>query len=120
MKPLILSLAIALALSLPAPARAQGADIEATIGRQLEAFRADAFDDAFTFASPMIQGLFRTPETFGEMVRNGYPMVWRPASPFWDCSTASRCMCPSSTPRRPTGRAPCGGYSSCTASKASD
>lgn len=80
MKPLILSLAIALALSLPAPARAQGADIEATIGRQLEAFRADAFDEAFTFASPMIQGLFRTPETFGEMVRNGYPMVWRPGS----------------------------------------
>ncbi|MBB97884.1 MAG: DUF4864 domain-containing protein [Rhodobacteraceae bacterium] len=79
---LVLWLATGLVAGLAGPGRAQqpGDDIEATIGAQLEAFRADAFDEAFTFASPMIQGLFRTPDTFGEMVRNGYPMVWRPGT----------------------------------------
>ena len=52
--------------------------IEATIGAQIQAFLADDFVTAFTFASPGIQGLFGTPERFGQMVRNGYPMVWRP------------------------------------------
>lgn len=52
--------------------------IEATIGAQIEAFRADDFATAFTFASPNIQGLFGTSERFGLMVRKGYPMVWRP------------------------------------------
>lgn len=49
------------------------------IAAQLEAFQADDFDKAFTFASPTIKQLFRTPDRFGAMVRNGYPMVWRPA-----------------------------------------
>lgn len=52
--------------------------IEATIGSQIEAFLADDFARAFTFASPNIQGLFGSPERFGKMVQNGYPMVWRP------------------------------------------
>lgn len=69
-----------LAVGIAGPLGARNADIEATIGAQLDAFRADAVDRAFTFASPTIQGIFRTPETFGEMVRNGYPMVWRPGS----------------------------------------
>ena len=61
------------------PLRAQDASaIPDVIGRQLEAFEADDFDRAFTFASPMIQGIFRTPENFGAMVRDGYPMVHRP------------------------------------------
>lgn len=54
-------------------------DIRAVIERQIEAFRADDFETAFTFASPMIRRLFGTPSRFGEMVRNGYPMVWRPS-----------------------------------------
>lgn len=68
-------------LVLPAPAAAQGRDpaIEAVIAQQIEAFRANDLDRAFTFASPMIQSIFRTPQRFGVMVRNGYPMVWRPA-----------------------------------------
>ena len=53
--------------------------IESTIQRQIEAFLADDLATAFTFASPGIKGMFRTPERFGEMVRSGYPMVWRPA-----------------------------------------
>lgn len=49
-----------------------------TIRRQIDAFLADDFERAFTFASPGIQGIFQTPENFGRMVREGYPMVWRP------------------------------------------
>lgn len=53
-------------------------NIEETINRQIEAFRADDFAEAFTFASPNIRQMFGTPDNFGVMVRRGYPMVWRP------------------------------------------
>ena len=53
--------------------------IEATIGAQIDAFKADDFATAFSFASPNIQGFFGGSERFGQMVRNGYPMVWRPS-----------------------------------------
>ena len=53
--------------------------IEQTIQSQIDAFLADDFATAFTFASPGIQGMFGTPENFGAMVRQGYPMVWRPS-----------------------------------------
>ena len=59
-------------------AQTAGDTIRSVIGGQLEAFEADDFVTAFGFASPTIQGMFGTPERFGEMVRNGYPMVWRP------------------------------------------
>jgi hypothetical protein len=49
------------------------------ISDQIAAFRADDFATAFSFASPNIKRLFGTSERFGEMVRSGYPMVWRPA-----------------------------------------
>ena len=52
--------------------------IEAVIGAQIDAFLADDFSRAFTYASPGIRTLFGTPEKFGAMVREGYPMVWRP------------------------------------------
>ncbi len=61
------------------PAAAQEAPIRDTIQSQIEAFQADDFARAFTFASPTIKGMFGTPENFGAMVRNGYPMVYRPA-----------------------------------------
>ena len=44
-----------------------------------EAFLADDVVAAFDHASPTIQRIFGTPERFGEMVQQGYPMVWRPA-----------------------------------------
>lgn len=56
---------------------AQSRDIEATIDRQLQAFSADDFETAFTFASPNLQRLFQTPGNFQRMVVQGYPMVWR-------------------------------------------
>ena len=61
------------------PALAQEAPIQSTITSQIEAFQADDFAAAFSFASPTIQGLFGTPENFGAMVQSGYPMVYRPA-----------------------------------------
>ncbi len=72
-------LAISLSAGLASGAFAQSAEIEANIAAQIQAFKADDFATAFTFASPNIQRLFGNPDNFGAMVRNGYPMVWRPA-----------------------------------------
>ena len=52
--------------------------IRSVIQSQIDAFLADDFATAFTYASPNIQSLFGTPENFGAMVRGGSPMVWRP------------------------------------------
>jgi Domain of unknown function (DUF4864) len=54
-------------------------DIRGVITGQIEAFGVDDFATAFGFASPMIRNMFRTPENFGQMVMQGYPMVWRPS-----------------------------------------
>jgi hypothetical protein len=70
-------LALGLATAIPAQ-EARNSDIEGTIQSQIEAFLADDFERAFGFASPNIQGLFGSSERFGQMVRQGYPMVWRP------------------------------------------
>jgi len=53
--------------------------IQNVISSQIEAFQQDDIETAFTFASPKIQLLFGSPENFGKMVQNGYPMVWRPS-----------------------------------------
>ena len=74
-----LFLTFALVVGFAFGAKAQGNDIQNVIGNQIEAFKVDDIDKAFTFASPSIQGIFRTPENFGRMVAQGYPMVWRPA-----------------------------------------
>ncbi|MDX5402020.1 MAG: DUF4864 domain-containing protein [Rhodobacterales bacterium] len=71
------ALVLALVLGV-APATAQERGIEETITQQLEAFKIDDFGAAFDYASPNIRNIFRTPENFGAMVRQGYPMVWRP------------------------------------------
>ena len=52
--------------------------IETTIQSQIDAFLVDDFAKAFTFASPNIKSLFGSADRFGQMVRQGYPMVWRP------------------------------------------
>jgi hypothetical protein len=74
-----LLLALSLSAGLASGAFAQSAEIEANIAAQIQAFKADDFATAFTFASPNIQRLFGNPDYFGAMVRNGYPMVWRPS-----------------------------------------
>lgn len=65
--------------TLSGPAEAQQQEIEGTISSQIEAFKADDFETAFTYATPTLQRLFQTPQNFQRMVTQGYPMVWRPA-----------------------------------------
>ena len=67
-------------LMLVLPVTAQEAPIQTTIESQLQAFQADDFAAAFTYASPTIKAIFGTPENFGRMVTQGYPMVHRPAA----------------------------------------
>ena len=50
--------------------------IEGVIGGQLQAFNDRDVTEAFSYASPMIKGIFRDPANFGIMVERGYPMVW--------------------------------------------
>ena len=50
--------------------------IEGVIANQLSAFNDRDVQTAWSFASPMIQGMFGNPENFGTMVEQGYPMVW--------------------------------------------
>jgi hypothetical protein len=67
-------------VTLPLAAASQDASdstaIEAVISDQLADFNARDVPGAWEHASPTIQGMFGTPETFGTMVENGYPMVW--------------------------------------------
>lgn len=70
---------VALCLTTPIRAGAQDSAITGVIQSQLDAFLRDDFAAAFTFASPGIRSMFQTPERFGLMVRQGYPMVWRPS-----------------------------------------
>lgn len=66
------------ATALAADDQPSNPSIQSTISSQIEAFRADDFDEDFSFASPNIRSLFGTSDNFGLMVRRGYPMVWRP------------------------------------------
>ena len=54
--------------------------VRITISSQIEAFKENNIAKAYTFAAPNIQAQFPTPEVFGMMVKNGYPVIWRPKS----------------------------------------
>ena len=73
-----------LAIAAPAPARApQESDwnkMRTVINAQLEAFRRDDANAAYSLAAPEIRSLFRTPGEFMRMVRTGYKAVYRPHS----------------------------------------
>jgi len=56
------------------------AAIREIIQGQVDAFRRDDAAAAFGYASPMIQGMFGRSDVFMEMVRQGYPPVYRPRS----------------------------------------
>ena len=79
------ALALVIVLLLVPPAAAaldledgDRAAIREVVAAQLDAFQRDDGSAAFGFASPMIQDLFRTPEGFMAMVRQGYRPVYRP------------------------------------------
>ena len=73
-------LATVLVVGVTFGAQAQDVEIRGTISQQFEAFKADDFATAFTFATPTLQQFFQNPQNFGQMVTKGYPMVWRPAT----------------------------------------
>jgi hypothetical protein len=81
MRFLIFTLALVAAFS--SHSNAQETAIEDVITAQINAFKADDVNTAFTFASPTIRQLFGTPEKFGAMVRSSYPMVWRPSEVYY-------------------------------------
>ena len=69
---------------LAAPARAEvsaesAQAVQTTVRAQLAAFAADDAERAFAFASLTIRTMFQTPENFLAMVRQAYPVVYRPA-----------------------------------------
>ena len=81
----IVSLATAL---LGAAGAAQAADlskkdaiaIRSVVQLQLDALAVDDADRAFSFAAPGIREMMGNAQNFLTMVRNGYPVVHRPAS----------------------------------------
>ncbi|MEO1494097.1 MAG: DUF4864 domain-containing protein [Pseudomonadota bacterium] len=81
MRHVLIVFALTLAFLVTDPVRAddRAAGIQATIKAQIEDFQRSDITAAFQHATPSIQGKFGSPETFGRMVRQAYPMVWRPA-----------------------------------------
>jgi len=82
----LMALALGWVLALPLPALAgdqplapaDATAIREVIQSQIEAFRHDDGAAAFGYASPMIQEKFGDPGNFMDMVRTGYPQVYRP------------------------------------------
>ena len=78
--------AAALALFAASAARAERVSAgdaqaaRAVVEAQLAAFAADDARRAFSYAAPSIREMFGTPDRFMDMVRAGYPVVYRPAS----------------------------------------
>ena len=71
--------AVVVAQFVAGPLRADEAgEIQSVIASQIRAFEADDIATAYSFASPGIQSMFPSPERFAAMVRQGYPMIWRP------------------------------------------
>lgn len=78
-----LPLGLGLAPVLHAAPEVSAADAKAVRGvieAQLAAFAADDAEKAFSYAAPGIRAMFVTAERFLSMVREGYPVVYRPAS----------------------------------------
>jgi hypothetical protein len=72
-----------LAAAIASPAQAQMSDADAlairgVIESQMVAFQKDDGASAYSFASPTIQQKFGNADIFLQMVRTGYPAVYRP------------------------------------------
>jgi len=62
------------------PTAAEWNTMRAVIQAQIDAFREDKGELAFSYAAPGIREQFKTAENFMRMVKTGYPAVYRPAS----------------------------------------
>jgi hypothetical protein len=84
MKRILLIFAVLLLFPVRSMAQAPDAKVAAEFQRiiidQIEAFKADNGVRAYSHAAPIIQKIFPTPETFMNMVRQGYLPVYRPQS----------------------------------------
>ena len=54
--------------------------VQAVVQSQLAAFAADDAKRAFSYATPELRKAFGSPAAFMAMVKNSYPVVYRPAS----------------------------------------
>ncbi|MEF2550131.1 DUF4864 domain-containing protein [Aurantimonas sp. A2-1-M11] len=72
--------AIALAMSAGPAAADDASDIRSVIGAQLDAFRAGDGATAYSHAAPNVRAIFPSPQSFMEMVRQGYDPVYRAES----------------------------------------
>ncbi|MFS4580676.1 DUF4864 domain-containing protein [Phaeobacter sp. C3_T13_0] len=78
-KLMLMSVCIAMmALPISATSEARDDAITGVIDDQIAAFLRRDAEAAFAYASPLIQGVFGSPDRFAEMVQSGYPMVWQP------------------------------------------
>ena len=62
------------------PTEADWNSIREVIQAQIDAFRQDKDELAFSYAAPGIREQFKTAENFMRMVKTGYPAVYRPTS----------------------------------------
>ncbi len=63
-----------------APVKAESADQQAfqtVISGQLEAFKKDDYQTAYSFAAPIVKGIFPNVDTFMEMVKRGYGPIYK-------------------------------------------
>ena len=63
-----------------APAQAESADesaFQAVISGQLEAFKKDDGQAAYSFAAPIVKGIFPSAEIFMGMVKRGYEPIYK-------------------------------------------
>ncbi len=78
------------ALPLRAQADMEAADVQGirrVIEQQIDAFKRDDGNRAFSFAAPAIRKIFPTAEIFMRMVRQKYQPVYRPRSFAFDALT---------------------------------
>lgn len=74
----LLGLTVSAGAQTPPVSADDRAAIREVIQGQVDAFRRDDGNAAFGYASPAIRGMFGQPETFMDMVRQGYQPVYRP------------------------------------------
>jgi hypothetical protein len=68
------------AFGVPAAMADDAQSVHEVITKQLEAFKQDNGTEAYSYAAPVIQQIFPTQDAFMQMVRQGYPQVYRPRS----------------------------------------
>lgn len=80
MRRLVFSFIMLLFVAVPTLGHADADEdaIRSVINQQIDAFRADDGERAFSFAAPIIRSMFGTADNFMTMVRTGYPDVYRP------------------------------------------